>query len=180
MGFRSLIKKYWKVACLIVGCWFFMALLFTPQTYLTNLRSPTPLTWGQAFLATLLLFQVWSVLTPVLLWLGARFPLERPRLLRNLAIHILLSGPVALAHIWLLQTVNTLLLTWARSYESPVPVTALLIGLGATNIMVYWASSPSARPSITFANTRNENSGSRRLNSIRLGCNCIHTFSSTH
>ena len=138
MGFSILIKKYWKVACLIVGCWFFMALLFTPQTYLTNLRSPTPLTWGQAFLATLLLFQVWSVLTPLLLWLGARFPLERPKLLRNLAIHILLSGPVALAHIWLLQTVNTLLLTWARSYEPPVPVTALLVGLGATNIMVYW------------------------------------------
>ena len=138
MDFSSLIKKHWKVACLIVGCWLFMALLFTPQTYLTNLRSPTPLTWGQAFLATLLLFQVWSLLTPLLLWLGARFPLERQRLLRNLAIHILLSGPVALAHIWLLQTVNTLLLTWSRSYQPPVPVKALLVGLGATNIMVYW------------------------------------------
>src|SRR3569832_178881 len=138
MGFSSMTRKYWKVACLIVGCWSFMALLFTPQTYLTNLRSPTPLTWAQAFLATWLLFQVWSVLTPLLLWLGARLPLERPRLLRNLAIHILLSGPVALAHIWLLQTVNTLLLTWTRSYQSPVPVTALLVGLGATNIMVYW------------------------------------------
>ena len=138
MDFSSLIKKHWKVACLIVGCWLFMALLFTPQTYLTNLRSPTPLTWGQAFLATLLLFQVWSLLTPLLLWLGARFPLERQRLLRNLAIHILLSGPVALAHIWLLQTVNTLLLNWSRSYQPPVPVKALLVGLGATNIMVYW------------------------------------------
>ena len=138
MGFSSMIRKYWKVACLIVGCWLFMGLLFTPQTYLTNLRSPTPLTWAQAFLATWLLFQVWSVLTPLLLWLGARFPLERPQLLRNLPIHILLSGLVALAHIWLLQTVNTLLLTWSRSYQSPVPVTALLVGLGATNIMVYW------------------------------------------
>ena len=138
MDIRSLIKKHWKVACVIVGCWLFMALLFTPQTYLSNLRSPTPLTWGRAFLATLLLFQVWSVLTPLLLWLGARFPLERHRLLRNLLIHLLLSVPVALAHIWLLRTVNTVLLTWARSYEPPVPVHALLVGLGATNIMIYW------------------------------------------
>jgi hypothetical protein len=69
MSFSSLIKKYWKVACVVEGCWIFLALLFTPQTYLTNLRSPTPLTWIQAFLATLLLFQVWAALTPLLLWL---------------------------------------------------------------------------------------------------------------
>ena len=138
MDIRSLIRKYWKVACVIVGCWTFLALLFTPQTYLTNLRSPTPLTWGRAFLATLLLFQVWSLLTPLLLWLGGRFPLERHKLLRNLGIHLLLSGPVALAHIWLLRLLTTLLLTWSRSYESPVPIHALLVGLGATNIMVYW------------------------------------------
>src|SRR6476469_3067796 len=138
MSFSSLINKYWRVACVVEGCWIFLALLFTPQTYLTNLRSPTPLTWVQAFLATLILFQVWAALTPLLLWLGARFPLERPRLFRNLGIHLLLSGPVALAHIWLLQLVNTLLLTWSRSYQSPVPIAALLVGLGATNIMVYW------------------------------------------
>lgn len=138
MSIRSPIRKYWKVACVIVGFWFFLALLFTPQTYLSNLRSPTPLTWAQAFLATFLLFQVWSVLTPLVLWLGARFPLERDRLLRNIGIHVLLSGPVALLHIWLLQTVNTLLLSWSRSYEPPVPIKALLVGLGATNIMVYW------------------------------------------
>jgi signal transduction histidine kinase len=135
---RSLITKYWKAACVIVCCWLFMALLFTPQTYLSNLRSPTPLTWGRAFLATLLLFQVWSVLTPLVLALGARFPLERPRLLRNVGLHLLLSAPVAFAHIVLLQIANSLFLTWSRSYQSPVPLWALIIGLGATNIMVYW------------------------------------------
>jgi hypothetical protein len=72
MRVTSLIEKYWKVACVIQGCWTFLALLFTPQTYLTNLRSPTPPTWGRAFFATLILFQVWAVLTPLLLWLGAR------------------------------------------------------------------------------------------------------------
>src|SRR6185503_17217278 len=138
MPVTSLIKKYWKLACVIQGCWTFLALLFTPQTYLVNLRSPTPLTWGRAFFATLILFQVWAVLTPLLLWLGGRFPLERNRLLRNLGIHLLLSGPVALAHILLLQTANNFLLTWSRSYEPPAPIPALLVGLGATDIMIYW------------------------------------------
>jgi signal transduction histidine kinase len=138
MNISSVIKKYWKLTAAIVGCWLFLALLFTPQTYLSNLRAPTPLSWGQAFVATLLLFQVWAALTPPLLWLGGQFPLERKRLLRNLGIYLLLSGPVALTHIVLLQIVNRLVLAWSRSYEPPVPIPALLVGLGATDIMVYW------------------------------------------
>jgi len=134
----GLIKKYWKLACVIVGGWTFLGLLFTPQTYLVNLRSPTPLTWPQAFFATVILFHVWAALTPLLLWLGVRFPLERHRLWRNLVIHVLLSGPAALAHLVLLQTFNHFVLTWSRAYQPPVPIPALIVGLGATDIMIYW------------------------------------------
>jgi hypothetical protein len=102
MRIRSLVEKYWKAACVILGCWTFLALLFTPQTYLSNLRAPTPLTWAQAFLATLLLFYVWAALTPLVLWLGGRFALEHPRLSRNLVIHLALSVPISLAHILIL------------------------------------------------------------------------------
>jgi signal transduction histidine kinase len=138
MNLSRLIRKYWKVTCVIVGCWTFLALLFTPETYLSNLRSPTPLTWGRAFFATLMLFQVWAVLTPLIFWLGRRFPFERYRLFRNLAVHLLLSGPIAVAHIGLLQIVNRLLFTWSRTYEPPVPVSTVLVTLGAANIMIYW------------------------------------------
>lgn len=100
MRIRTLVKKYWKTACVIVGCWTFLALLFTPQTYLSNLRAPTPLTWSQALGATLALFYVWAALTPLVLWLGGRFAFERPRLLRNLLIHLLLCVPISLAHIF--------------------------------------------------------------------------------
>ena len=138
MSISRLIKKHWKVASVIVACWTFLGLLFTPQTYLVNLRSPTPLSWGQALVATLLLFHVWAVLTPLLLWLGGRFPLERKCLLRNLGIYLLLSAPVAATHLVLLQIVNFLLLAWSHKYEPPIPVSALVVGLGATDIMVYW------------------------------------------
>ena len=88
MSISSLVKKYWKVTSVVIGCWTFLGLLFTPQTYLSNLRSPTPLTWMQAFVATFLLFQVWAALTPLLLWLVGRFPLERNRLWRNLGLTV--------------------------------------------------------------------------------------------
>jgi two-component system LytT family sensor kinase len=138
MGIDKITKRRLRAACVIVGCWTFLALLFTPQTYLVNLRSPTPLTLAQAFLSTLLLFYVWALLTPLVLWLGTRFPLERPALLRNLALHLPLSACVTLVHIWLLQNVNALVLVWSRAYQPPVPLAALFVGLGATDIMVYW------------------------------------------
>jgi len=132
-------KRHWKAACVILGCWTFLALLFTPQTYLSSLRSPTPPTWAQAFAASLTLFYVWAALTPLVLWLGRRFTFER-HLWRNLLLHLLLCGPVALLHIWLFQTVNILLRAWSSNpNQPPAPLWALLIGLGATNIMVYWA-----------------------------------------
>ena len=138
MNFRSLLQRHWKVACVIVGCWTFLALLFTPQTYLANLRSPTPLRWGQALFASLTLFYVWAALTPLVLWLGKRLPFER-HTLRNVSIHLLLCGPVALLHIWLLQNVNALMRAWSSSDQRQPPLWALLIGLGATNVMVYWS-----------------------------------------
>jgi signal transduction histidine kinase len=133
MSIRNLIERHWKAACVIVGCWTFLALLFTPQTYIASLRSPAPPTWIQAFVASLTLFYVWAALTPFVLWLGRRFPFERHPW-RNLGIHLLLCGPVALVHIGLLQMVNALL----RDH-TPAPLWALLVGLGATDIMVYWA-----------------------------------------
>ena len=138
MSIRSLLERHWKVACVIVGCWTFLALLFTPQTYLANLRSPAPLTWGHALVATLTLFYVWAALTPLVLWLGRRFTFER-HTLRNVLMHLLLCGPVALLHIWLLQNVNALMRASSISSQRDAPLWALLIGLGATNIMVYWA-----------------------------------------
>ena len=123
---------------MIVGCWTFLALLFTPQTYIAALRSPTPPTWGQALLASLTLFYVWAALTPLVLWLGRRLPFER-HMLRNFVLHLLLCGPVALLHIWLFQNVNALMRALSNSNQPQPPLWAMLIGLGATNIMVYWA-----------------------------------------
>ena len=134
MSIKGWTKRHWKLACVILGCWTFLALLFTPQTYLASQRSPNPPTWAQALLASLTLFYVWAALTPLVLWLGRRLPFER-HALRNVVMHLLLCGPVSLLHIWLFQNVNVLL----RGNQPQPPFWARLIGLGATNIMVYWA-----------------------------------------
>lgn len=123
----------------VFACWTFLALIFFPQTYLLNLRSPTPFSWWQALLANLNLFYLWAAFTPLVLWLGRKFLIEQPRLLRNLAIHFGLSFLVAVLHLFLLGQLNYLAqMLFVKEYVSPVPVIALVVGLGATNIMIYW------------------------------------------
>jgi hypothetical protein len=136
--FNKNMRKHLTVIGATLACWTFLALLFTPQTYLANLRAPTPLTVWQAFAANSVLFYLWACLTPIVLQLGKFLPLERPRFWRNFAILFVLAFPFSVVHIYLLRTVNSLVLSFADDYQSPVPVTALLVGYGATNVMVYW------------------------------------------
>jgi two-component system LytT family sensor kinase len=132
---RRLIRGF----LIVVACWTFLGLLFTPQTYLSNLHSPTPFSWWQALLANSVLFYLWAAFTPLVLWLGRRFLLEQPYLLRNLVIHFGLSFLVTSLHLFLLGQLNYLvLILLVKEYVSPVPAIALAVGLGATNIMIYW------------------------------------------
>jgi sensor histidine kinase YesM len=118
--------------------WTFLALLFTPQIYIINLRAPTPLSVWQAFASNSMLFYVWACLTPLVLWLGRRFPLERPRLWRNLLILFVLAFLFAFLQIALVYAASWLFLLLASDYRSPVPIMGLIIGYGATNVLVYW------------------------------------------
>jgi signal transduction histidine kinase len=118
--------------------WTFLALIFTPQIYIMNLRAPTPLSWWQAFASNSTLFYVWACLTPLVLWLGRRLPLERPRFWRNLLILFVLAFPFSFLQIALVYAVNWLFFLWSPDYRIPVPILGLIIGYGATNVMTYW------------------------------------------
>jgi len=125
----------WRQAAAILACWIFIGLLFTPQTYLLNLRAPTPLTIWQAISANAVIFLVWAVLTPFALRLGRRFPLERERLGRHLLIHLAAAFAFAAVHLFAVGQLNRLV--QPRAYSAPLPIFGLLVGLGATDVMIY-------------------------------------------
>ncbi|HKY05591.1 MAG TPA: hypothetical protein VJQ56_11915, partial [Blastocatellia bacterium] len=114
-----------------IAFWTFLAALFTPQTYIVNIRANPHFTWLHAFVPTLALFYVWAALTPLVLWLGQRFPFERRRWLRNLCVLFLMSLVVSFIHMFALGYVNTYLVELVvtiRPYAPPVPITVLLVG----------------------------------------------------
>lgn len=124
----------------ILACWTFLGLLFVPQTYFANARGPVPLSWWHSLAASLIIFYVWAVLTPAILAFGRRFPIERAHLVRNLLFHAAASFVFAAAHLFLLQQANAayLILT-DLPYQPPVPLMLLVLGIGANNVMLYWA-----------------------------------------
>ncbi|HLM60723.1 MAG TPA: histidine kinase [Pyrinomonadaceae bacterium] len=134
--------------------WTFLALVFTPQTYIMNLRAPKPLEWWQAFASDGLLFYLWAGFTPLVFRLGKRFPLERPRLLRNLTILFLLGFPCAFLHLVLLYAGFNLTLGWTSNEDAHIPFTSLMVGTSATNVMIYWGVLIASQAIVYFSRYR--------------------------
>jgi sensor histidine kinase YesM len=122
----------------VVGVWGLLGLLFTPQTYLVNLSSPTPLNWWQAYVSTFFPFMLWAILTPPLFWVCARFPLENRRLFSRVLLHFLFSILFGMAQLLMMEYSEKLLLPWTEHYRPPIPVIALIASFLASNIMFYW------------------------------------------
>jgi two-component system, LytTR family, sensor kinase len=125
-------------AALVVGAWTLLTLLYLPQTYILNQRAPEPLSLGWAFVATSALFYIWAMLTPLVLWIGRHFPFERGVAARRFVVHLGASFAVSALHLALLLGVNRVLMPGTPKYEPPVPAVALVVGYGATNVMIYW------------------------------------------
>ena len=132
-------RKRFLQAGLIIGGWTLLALLFVPQTYYANSRAPSPMTVWDALVANLVLFYRWAALTPLVLWLGRRFPIERKRIFRNLLILILLEVPVALFQLRVLDFVNRLIFGEAGALWQITSLKSLFIWVGAFDVQVYWS-----------------------------------------
>lgn len=131
-------RKHFLHAGLITGCWTILALLFIPQTYIANAIASNPMTVWEAMEANLALFYTWAALTPVVLWLGRRFPIERKRIFRNSTILFFLAAPIVLFHVITLDYMNGLLSGELRGLSPPTPLRGMLVYLGAFDIIFYW------------------------------------------
>jgi two-component system sensor histidine kinase AlgZ len=70
----------------VIAAWFFIALAWTPPTYLLRQTTVGSLSWGRVFLFVSAGFLPWMTITPLILWLGQRFPVTEGGGLRHLAI----------------------------------------------------------------------------------------------
>jgi signal transduction histidine kinase len=103
------------------------------------LRSENPLTLGKAFVANFILFYIWAALTPLIIWLGWRFPVERPNWARNFSVLFFISFPIALLHLLLLVCLNQLIFDFSEPFELLPDLRKMMVGMGASNVMLFWS-----------------------------------------
>jgi two-component sensor histidine kinase len=94
--------KWW----LIFGCWSFVALFFTSQTYAQNYIYQLGIEFWRALSWQFFSCYVWFILTPVILSFDRRFSLERGKLARSLPAHLIFGVVIALVQ----QSIDSLVL----------------------------------------------------------------------
>lgn len=92
-----------------------------------------PLTLGTAVLAGLPDWYFWAALTPLVFWLGQRFPLERERWLRVALVHLAAGTGVAVVELGMFTTFNH----WFY-YNPYAPAPADFVDAYVTNVLRYF------------------------------------------
>jgi signal transduction histidine kinase len=73
---------------IIIICWTLFGLFFASQGYLNQAHFNQKIEWTRTLAVWLMCAYSWASVTPFILWLARRFPLERNRWLRSLAIQL--------------------------------------------------------------------------------------------
>ncbi len=79
--------------------WTFLGLFMFSQDMVQKLVTHGPYPWWHHLIGWMAGVWLWFLLTPVVLWLGRKFPLERARLGRRIAVHLPLSVLVSIVQL---------------------------------------------------------------------------------
>jgi two-component system, LytTR family, sensor kinase len=88
MNIGRLLQRRWVRAVLIVAAWTVLASFLTSQMYLAYSRRELPIRWERIFFVELTYAYIWAALTPLILWLARRFPIERWKWIRSMMVHL--------------------------------------------------------------------------------------------
>src|SRR5215470_1365151 len=107
-------SRRWPFPALILAVWTLMALLRATQVSLGYEMMGHVPSWWRLAVWQLLVFYVWIALTPMILWLGRRFKLERSHWLRSLSAHLLCGSLVSLVYLAIYTCLTRLLEIYPR------------------------------------------------------------------
>ncbi len=126
---------------LIFACWTLVGLLFASQWYFGNNANGYPTTWANAVTWALTEYWVWAALTPLILFAGRPFFIDRERWRPGVTAHLLLGLLFASAFL-LLYAAAEQFTTWAHHPGKPMSF-ATSAWYGFTKkfhmaLLIYW------------------------------------------
>jgi two-component system LytT family sensor kinase len=125
------VSAHGRTALIVFVVFTVLGLLFSSQVWVDYGYSGHPLSWTSALMLALGQWYLWALLTPVILWLAQRFPMERRRLGRSFAVHMC-AGLVCAASVLVGQAVLARTVTGVERG----PFTLLQAHV---SVLTYWA-----------------------------------------
>jgi two-component system LytT family sensor kinase len=117
---------------LVFAAWTIFGLLLANQSYVQSALAGRRMPVYVALRPALLEAVVWSLTTLAIFWLAQRFPLERPRLLRAVAVHVAAAIAIAVARTGLM-----VVLGWYVRWIRVAPFSFQFWGTSSQNFLFY-------------------------------------------
>ncbi|HEV2149733.1 MAG TPA: histidine kinase, partial [Longimicrobiaceae bacterium] len=92
-------RQLWLEAALIFAAWTVFGLITANQFYMQSGLRGNPVPWRDALRHGLLEAYLWAFATLAIFWLARRFPLERGRMLRSIAVHLFVAVVLSLLRV---------------------------------------------------------------------------------
>ena len=117
---------------LVFAAWTIFGLLLANQSYVQSALAGRRMPLYVALRPALLEAVVWSLTTLAIFWLAQRFPLERPRMLRAIAVHLVAAVVIALT-----RTGVMVVLGWNLPWVRVAPFSFQFWGTSSQNFLFY-------------------------------------------
>jgi two-component system, LytTR family, sensor kinase len=119
--------------------WTLFGLYMFSQGIVQKAASHDPTPWTHHLTSWMVGVYLWFLLTPVILWLGRRFPFERERWMRWVAIHLALSILIAIVDLSLESAILRVFGVFPTIMTSFIATLAFLLVIAFhQNVITYW------------------------------------------
>ena len=130
----------WRLWGIIFGSWTLYGVFFACQTYINSAYYGRPIQFGRALVVWLICAYIWALLTPPIIRLARRFPVERGQYLPATAIHLLASALFSSLQLALYVFTHQWLLGDASRPFSPLQsFQNILVADFHTSLLLYWS-----------------------------------------
>jgi len=133
----------WPMWLVIFGFWTFFSFLYANQIYFEMLHNPNMHhSWWRIAFWQLVVWYLWGFLSPLILRLGRRFPVEGRAKLTGLAVHFIACIFFSAMHVAAATAVRMIIRpfdVWSDSNPFLIQYQAELSNFFLVDVLVYWA-----------------------------------------
>ena len=136
-------KINWPMWLIIFGFWTFFSFLYANQIYFEMLHNPNMHhSWWRIAFWQLVVWYLWGFLSPLILTLGRKFPLEGSARLRGLLVHVISCVVFSALHVASATALRMIIRpfdVWSDIRSFPLQYQDELRAFFLFDVLVYWA-----------------------------------------